>query len=159
MPQAWNSKIPLANSEYELPHHRRHIYQDDGKQGQGDIASSSQLTLEQRRGVLPFPWGWQLAGLIAAVISGLLLVVGYIHYQAPPFILLVGLGILGLSVYSAMKTNWLREVSTKPLSVKIGAGTSVICGLVPIAAGLLGVAIVGVMLAALFAVLGGSGGK
>ena len=159
MPQASNSRIPLAENEYDLPHQRKGLDQNDAKPSLGANCSGAQASSPHRLGVFPFSWGWQLAGLIAAMITGLLLVVGYFQCQAPAFLLLAGLGILGLSIYSAVKTNWLREVSAKALPIKIGAGTVVICGLVPIGVGLASLAIGGAICAVVFGALGALGGK
>jgi hypothetical protein len=76
-----------------------------------------------------------------------------------PIPFLLALGLLTLSIYSAVKTNWLREVSAKPLSIKIGAGAAVICGLVPIGATLTGLAIAVAICALVLGALGAFGGK
>jgi hypothetical protein len=159
MPKASNSRIPPAYDGCKTPPKRANIAETDSALGGSRASSSTEVPASERRGVFPFSWGWQLAGLIAAVITGLLLVVGYFHCQAPPYMLLAGLGILGLSVYSAVRTNWLREVAAKPLPVKIGAGTAVICGLVPIGIALLSAAIAGGIFAIIFGALVALGGE
>jgi hypothetical protein len=153
MPQASNSGIPPAYDEYEVTRRKKGIEEEDRRPGRGRISSVTHASSPQQRGVFPFSWGWQLAGLISAIVTGFLLSIASLDPQLP--LLFVGLVLLGLSIYSAMETNWLRDAAAKPLLVKIGAGTAVICGLVPIAALLLSAVIVGGICAVALGALGG----
>lgn len=155
MPQARNNRIPSAHNGYELPQRKKGVDHNDGKPNGSGASYATEAFSPQRSGVLPFPWEWQLAGLISNMVTGLVLLAASVCSSGVyPFLLLVGLGLLGLSIYTAVKTNWLRDTEATPLPVKIGAGTAVICGLVPIAAALLGIAIVGGILAILTGALG-----
>lgn len=129
-------------------------------------STPSSPPVSPRRGVFPWPsWGWQLAGLITAIIIGVSLI-GFPFYapiiaiELPPHDILIpvvgfGLGLSALSIYSAIGTNWLRDADRAPLPAKISAGISVICGLTPIAATLLYLAIlIGLILVALVALIG-----
>jgi hypothetical protein len=151
MPQAPNSRIPLSRGiggagETFQPS-QEHVEKKQGfsSPAQGHLSS-------EHSGVFPFSWGWQLAGLISALLMGLgLMVTSFYHGKAATPLLLLGMGLLGLSIYSAIRTGWLKEARTAPLPVKIGAGTVIICGLIPIAAALLAIGLVVVVLGALFA--------
>ncbi|MCL0094322.1 J domain-containing protein [Dehalococcoidales bacterium] len=141
-------------------------------------STPSSPPVSPRRGVFPWPsWGWQLAGLITAIITGVSLIgfpfyapilIGFPFYapiitiELPPHVssptdILIpfvgfGLGLLALSIYSAIGTDWLRDADRAPLPAKISAGTSVICGWTPIAATLLYLAfsiLIGLILVAL----------
>jgi len=105
-----------------------------------------------QRGVFPFSWEWQLVGLISAMVTGLLLCIVSQGSYLP--LLFVGMALLGVSSYAAVKTNWLRSVMQAPLPAKIGGGVAIVCGLVPIGAALLGLAIAAGVFAILFAALG-----
>lgn len=139
MPQSPNNAIPLAHDEYEFPRTKKAIEEKGSRPEQGRISSVSQTHSPEPRGIFPFSWGWQLAGLITAIIMGLIVLVAYFYSAGVPLSLLFsGLGLLGLSIYSAVQTNSLREAEEKPLLIKMGAGTAVICGLAPIAVLVLG---------------------
>lgn len=149
MPQAATSKLPPAHNECRVSFSEKGE-QKDNSSGNVSIPSASDLNATSRRGVFPFSWGWQLAGLISTIVTGLMFVGVFAASGGAYGFLLVGLTLLGLSIYSAVETNWLREASSKPLPVKIVSGTAVICGLVPIAISLFGFAILGAILAGLF---------
>jgi len=157
MPQASNSGIPPASDEYEASRRKKVSEERDSGPERGRISSVTQAYSPEHRGIFPFSWGWQLAGLITAIIMGLSMLVAYFHWGEVLLPLLFsGLVLLGLSIYSAVQTNWLREAEVKPLPVKIGAGVAVICGLAPIAAALVGLTIAGGLFAVLFGALGAS---
>ena len=142
MPQAPNNGIPPAHGGCASP--GREVRSRKGGDGpdRGGLSSGAEASWPPRPGVFPFSWGWQLAGLIGAILTGLLfLAVSGFATEGRLLLVLPGLGLLGLSIYAAARTNWLREAATKPLPVKIAAGVAVICGLVPIAGFLLGGAI------------------
>jgi len=160
MPQASNSRIPPAYDGCTTPPRKDNTEEKDSTLGGGRASSATHAPSAQQRGVFPFSWEWQLAGLIAAIITGPLLVIAYFFSGGTqPYLIVTGLAILGPSIYSAVKTNWLRDTVAKPLPLKIGAGTAVICGLVPIGAALAGLAIAGAICAVVFGALGALGGK
>ena len=124
--------------------------------------------VQQHPGLFPFDWRWQLAGLIAAIVSGIMLMGFSFHpewHSFPVVVFLSGLGLLVLSAYCAVKTNWLQQASSAPLAVRVGTGTVIISGLIPIGAAILyaalAVAAVALMIWLMIAILGAafSGGK
>lgn len=156
MPQAWNNGIPPAYDD------RTRVYggegsgvTDSGPDPDG-MSSDPGAPGPQRLGVFPFSWGWQLAGLIGAIITSLLSLAASAYViDGQALLALPSLVLLGLAVYSAVKTDWLRNAASQPLPVKIAAGVAVVCGLVPVAGLLLG----GVIIAGIGAVLLGALGN
>lgn len=181
MPQAPDNRIPPSKAddleEYVMPAKKQKSWMPT-KQGlaQRDAvsqpetlrrsSSQEQLTLE-RRGVLPWPsWGWQLAGLITATVTGIMLIwtsldarvistlvnvligswsiffgdidsFSFYWDEFPVVIFILGIGLLIVTVYCGVQTNWLTEVSTASQGIKIGTGTSIICGLISIISSIL----------------------
>jgi hypothetical protein len=149
MPQASNSGIPAASDEYEASQRKKVSEVRDSGPDRGHVPSVTQESSTEHRGVFPFSWGWQLAGLITAIVmSSSVLIACFCLGGASPYLLFSGLGLFALSIWSAVQTNWLREAEVKPLPVRIGAGVAVICGLAPIAVVLLGFTILVYLLVA-----------
>ena len=98
-----------------------------------------------RSGIFPFPWGWQIAGLSVSMLLGIILIA--LSFQ-PEYrtnfsqLFFFGTGLLSFSGYCGFRTKWLTAASAAPLGVKIGAGTSIICGLVAMGAVALYIALI-----------------
>lgn len=103
-----------------------------------------------QRGVFSFSPDWQLAGLIAAMISSVGLMVFAFHPELIDFLPVMfvsGMGLLVLTAYCAVTTDWLRTATTAPILVRIATGIVTIWGLIVIWASILFVGAIAAMAA------------
>lgn len=89
------------------------------------------IEIESRRGIFSQKTrGWELAGLLATMISSVFLLTLALSIKSSEFIapFLTGLSLSSLSAYSAYKTNWLRDTGETSPVVKVITGFCVVLG-------------------------------
>lgn len=99
-------------------------------------------------GLWGLDYGWEVSGLLVAILAGLGSVAGGAGYlveypeevQAGVAAILAGLVLFGLASYSAYRTSWLRDLKASSFGTRFWTGTSVTCGLVLIGAAIAAVA-------------------
>lgn len=102
------------------------------------------LEIVGKPGLFTSHWRWEQAGLIGALVNGVLLTISPLavsSYSLPLPALLFGLALLGFSVHSAYKTKWLRYARQAPLLTRIEAGFCIVCGWISIVGLAIGLAI------------------
>ena len=125
MPQAPDSRIPASGEAPGLP-----APANARKKAQGPLRFvksrlGGNALAAETRGVLPWPsYNYQRAGLIIAIVAGVILV------SEPLPLGLVGAALLVVSILSAVLTRGLSRARTAALPVRLAAGASVSSGLI-----------------------------
>lgn len=90
----------------------------------------------QRALAFPMEWGGQLTGVLAAMATGILLMVvcalgGFYGLQTA--LIPLALALVGVSTYSVLATDWLRDTTGASMPQRIATGATVVCGWLSIA--------------------------